>query len=79
MDLEFNKREDQNKLKLGAINSVLSEIKKGGGEQRLQKQRDEGKLTARERIDYILMLLKLVLLRGMKCMKNTAVAQVQES
>ncbi len=54
MDLEFNKREDQNKLKLGAINSLLSEIKKGGGEKRLQKQRDEGKLTARERIDYLL-------------------------
>ena len=54
MDLEFNKREDQNKLKLGAITSLLSEIKKGGGEKRLQKQRDEGKLTARERIDYLL-------------------------
>ncbi|WP_226065676.1 acyl-CoA carboxylase subunit beta [Kaistella polysaccharea] len=54
MNLEFNKREDQNKLKLGAINSLLSEIKKGGGEKRLQKQRDEGKLTARERIDYLL-------------------------
>ncbi|WP_312820366.1 carboxyl transferase domain-containing protein, partial [Kaistella carnis] len=54
MNLEFNKREDQNKLKLGAINSLLTEIKKGGGEKRLQKQRDEGKLTARERIDYLL-------------------------
>lgn len=54
MDLEFNKREDQNKLKLGEINTLLSEIKKGGGEARLQKQRDEGKLTARERIDYLL-------------------------
>ena len=54
MDLEFNKREDQNKLKLGEINSLLTEIKKGGGEKRLQKQRDEGKLTARERVDYLL-------------------------
>lgn len=54
MNLEFNKREDQNKLKLGEINSLLSEIKKGGGEKRLQKQRDEGKLTARERIEYLL-------------------------
>lgn len=54
MDLEFNKREDQNKLKLAETNRLLNEIKKGGGEKRLQKQRDEGKLTARERIDYLL-------------------------
>ena len=54
MDLEFNKREDQNKLKLGEINGLLNTIKKGGGEKRLQKQRDEGKLTARERVEYLL-------------------------
>ena len=54
MDLEFNKREDKNKLKLAEINRLLAEIKKGGGEKRLQKQRDEGKLTARERIEYLL-------------------------
>lgn len=54
MDLEFNKREDQNKLKLAETNRLLNEIKKGGGEKRLQKQRNEGKLTARERIDYLL-------------------------
>lgn len=54
MDLEFNKREDQNKLKLTEVNRLLNEIKKGGGEKRLQKQRDEGKLTARERIEYLL-------------------------
>ncbi len=54
MDLDFNKREDQNKLKLSEINSLLNKIKKGGGEKRLQKQRDEGKLTARERIEYLL-------------------------
>ena len=54
MDIEFNKREDQNKLKLSEINRLLAEIKKGGGEKRLQKLRDEGKMTARERIDYLL-------------------------
>lgn len=54
MDLEFNKREDHNRLKLSEINSLYHEIKKGGGEKRLQKLRDEGKLTARERIDYLL-------------------------
>lgn len=54
MNLEFNKREDFNKLRLSEINKTFSEIKKGGGEKRLQKQRDQGKLTARERIDYLL-------------------------
>ena len=54
MDLEFNKNEDQNKLKLSDLNRLLADVKKGGGEKRLQKQRDEGKLTARERIDYLL-------------------------
>jgi len=54
MDIEFNKREDQNRLKLSEINRLLSEIKKGGGEKRLQKLRDEGKMTARERIEYLL-------------------------
>jgi acetyl-CoA carboxylase carboxyltransferase component len=54
MDLEFNKREDQNRLKLSEINRLLSEIKKGGGEKRLQKLRDEGKMTARERVEYLL-------------------------
>ncbi|MBW8359829.1 MAG: acyl-CoA carboxylase subunit beta [Weeksellaceae bacterium] len=54
MDLEFNKREDQNKLKLSEINRLFSEIKKGGGENRQEKMRQEGKMTARERIDYLL-------------------------
>ncbi|MCC2591804.1 acyl-CoA carboxylase subunit beta [Chryseobacterium sp. MFBS3-17] len=54
MDLEFNKREDQNKLKLSEINRIFSEIKKGGGEKRMQKIREEGRLTARERIEYLL-------------------------
>ncbi|SDQ19848.1 Acetyl-CoA carboxylase, carboxyltransferase component [Chryseobacterium soldanellicola] len=54
MDIEFNKREDQNRLKLSEINRLLTEIKKGGGEKRLQKLRDEGKMTARERVEYLL-------------------------
>ena len=54
MDLEFNKREDQNKLKLSELNQLLNLTKKGGGEKRLQKLRDEGKMTARERVEYLL-------------------------
>ena len=54
MDLQFNKREDQNKLKLAEINQLLSTIKKGGGEKRIAKLHEQGKLSARERIDYLL-------------------------
>jgi len=53
MDLEFNKREDINKLKLSDIKKILSKIKLGGGEKALQKQRDQGKLTVRERLEYL--------------------------
>jgi len=53
MDLEFNKREDVNKLKLSEIRRTLAKIKLGGGEKALQKQRDQGKMTARERLDYL--------------------------
>ena len=54
MDLQFNKREDQNKLKLAEINHLLSTIKKGGGEKRIAKLHEQGKMSARERIDYLL-------------------------
>lgn len=54
MDLEFNKREDLNKLKLSEVNRLYNEIKKGGGEKRLAKLRSEGKMTARERIEYLI-------------------------
>ncbi|MDY3317186.1 carboxyl transferase domain-containing protein [Riemerella anatipestifer] len=54
MDLQFNKNEDLNRLKLSEINQLLAKIKKGGGEKRLEKLRSEGKMTARERIDYLL-------------------------
>lgn len=54
MDLQFNKNEDINKLKLSEINQILGKIKEGGGKKRLEKIRSQGKMTARERIDYLL-------------------------
>jgi hypothetical protein len=38
MDLQFNKNEDTNKLRLSEINQLYAKIKKGGGEKALQKQ-----------------------------------------
>ena len=54
MDLQFNKNEDLNKLRLSEISQLYSKIKKGGGDKALQKQHAQGKLTARERISYLL-------------------------
>ncbi|MDM9631883.1 acyl-CoA carboxylase subunit beta [Robiginitalea aurantiaca] len=54
MDLTFNKNEDQNKLALADLKKRTAEIKKGGGEKRILKLHKEGKMTARERIEYLL-------------------------
>ncbi len=54
MDIEFNKREDKNKLILAEINQKLAQIKKGGGDKRLEKLHQEGKMSARERIEFLL-------------------------
>lgn len=54
MDLAFNKNEDHHKLKLSTLKKRYREIKKGGGEKRIAKLHKEGKMTARERIDYLL-------------------------
>lgn len=54
MDLEFNKNEDFNKLALSKLKKKLLKVYQGGGKDKLEKQRLKGKLTARERIDYLL-------------------------
>ncbi|SHL87108.1 acyl-CoA carboxylase subunit beta [Flavobacterium saccharophilum] len=54
MDLNFNKNEDHNKLLLSELKQKFAKVKLGGGEKRIQKLHAEGKMTARERIDYLL-------------------------
>ncbi len=54
MDLKFNKNEDHNKLLVSELKNRLAQVKLGGGKSRIEKQHDQGKLTARERIDYLL-------------------------
>ena len=54
MDLDFNKNEDHNKLLWTAIDKKLAQIKLGGGKKQLQKLRDQGKMTARERINALI-------------------------
>lgn len=54
MDLTFNKNEDHNRLLLSSLKQRLNKVKLGGGEKRIEKLHAEGKMTARERIDYLL-------------------------
>ena len=54
MDLNFNKNEDHNKLLLSDLKQKFAKVKLGGGEKRIEKLHGEGKMTARERIDYLL-------------------------
>lgn len=54
MDINFNKNEDHNKLLLSDLKQRLAKVKLGGGEKRIAKLHAEGKMTARERIDYLL-------------------------
>ena len=54
MDINFNKNEDHNKLLLTDLKQRFAKVRVGGGEKRIEKLHAEGKMTARERIDYLL-------------------------
>ena len=54
MDLNFNKNEDQNKILLSDLRKRFAKVKLGGGTSKIEKQHAKGKMTARERIDYLL-------------------------
>ena len=54
MDLSFNKNEDHNKLLLSDLRKRFAKVKLGGGQNRIDKHHAKGKMTARERIDYLL-------------------------
>ncbi len=54
MDLTFNKNEDHNKLLLSDLRKKLTQIKLGGGTKGIEKHHAKGKMTARERIAYLL-------------------------
>lgn len=54
IDIEFNKNEDHHKLAVSDLHKRLHKIHEGGGAKRIAKQHEQGKLTARERIDTLL-------------------------
>jgi 3-methylcrotonyl-CoA carboxylase beta subunit len=54
MNIDLNKNEDANKIAWSNIKTLLDKIEEGGGKKAIQKQKERYKLTARERIEYLL-------------------------
>ncbi len=54
MNIEFNKNEDVNKQAVYEFKTRLKKIYKGGGDKAAAKQKEKGKLLARERITYLI-------------------------
>ena len=54
MDINFNKNEDHNKLLVSDLKKRFAQVKLGGGQKRIDKLHAQGKMTARERVDYLL-------------------------
>ena len=53
MDLEFNRNEDIMKRALSDMQQRFAQVALGGGKKAIAKQKEKNKLTARERINYL--------------------------
>ncbi len=53
-DIEFNKNEDDMRLLVDHLKFRSEKIYEGGGKKNADKQKEQGKLLARERIDYLI-------------------------
>jgi len=54
MNIQFNKNEDAMKLAISSVKQHYEKIKSGGGKKSIEKQHEKNKLTARERISYLI-------------------------
>ncbi|MFY0591286.1 acyl-CoA carboxylase subunit beta [Roseivirga sp.] len=54
MDIEFNKNDDEMRQLVFQLDTKLAKVKLGGGEKKIASQHKKGKLTARERIAYLI-------------------------
>lgn len=54
MSPEYNKNEDAMKLLLSAMRQRFDKVAQGGGKKAIEKQHEKNKLTARERIAYLI-------------------------
>jgi len=51
---DSNKNEDELKLLISRLNHRLQKINEGGGKEKIEKEHAKGKMTARERVAYLL-------------------------
>ena len=77
--LDFNKNEDALRLAVSGWRTRLDKIALGGGKTAIEKQREKNKLTARERIQYLIDEGSVLSSRSapspdLRCMKNKAAA-----
>ena len=54
MDINFNKNEDENKQLVDRLRHEFAVVSLGGGEKKIASQHKKGKLTARERVSYLI-------------------------
>lgn len=54
VNLEYNRNDDAMRLKLAELRQRFAKVEKGGGEKKIAKEHAKGKLTARERVAYLL-------------------------
>ena len=78
MDIDFNKNEDHNKLLLSNLKQRVSEIKLGGGQKNIDKQHKKGKLTARERIKFLLDSKKPCIEIGLFLLEKTCTMSMED-
>jgi 3-methylcrotonyl-CoA carboxylase beta subunit len=53
-ELDFNKNEDKMAQLVSAMNKQLDKVHLGGGKKKIDKEHAKGKMTARERVSYLL-------------------------
>ncbi len=53
-DIDFNKNEDTMRLAVDELKLKLQKVSLGGGQKKIDSEHKKGKLTARERIEYLL-------------------------
>ncbi len=54
MNLEFNKNEDRMNLAVGQLRQRFAQVAQGGGKKAMDKAKERGKMSPRERVQYLI-------------------------
>ena len=53
-DMDFNANEDNMRLAVDGLKAKLHKVSLGGGQKKIDSEHKKGKMTARERIQYLI-------------------------